>query len=81
METCYKIIRADVAKSLRLESNGFDIEPEITTKLLLSGHKILELPVTFTARDRAAGKKIRWRHGFQAIGVLLKYRYQMTPRR
>ncbi len=58
METCNRIMRADVAKSLRLE-----------------------LPVTFTARARAAGKKIRWHHGFQAIGVSLKYRCQMTPRR
>jgi len=57
METCYKIMRTDVARSLDLESNRFDIEPEITAKLLLSGHRIQELPVYFKPRQRAEGKK------------------------
>jgi glycosyltransferase involved in cell wall biosynthesis len=76
METCYKVMRAEVARSLELESSGFDIEPEITAKLLRGGHKILELPVAFNARARSAGKKIRWRDGFRAVRVLLKYRYE-----
>ncbi len=73
METCYKIMRADVAHSLRLESNRFDIEPEITAKLLLDGHQILEQPVVFQPRSRADGKKIGWRDGVAAVGTLLKY--------
>jgi glycosyltransferase involved in cell wall biosynthesis len=74
METCYKIMRADVARSLGLESNRFDIEPEITAKLLLAGHRIRELPIHFTPRQRAEGKKIGWRDGFRAVRVLAGYR-------
>jgi len=74
METCYKIMRTDVARSLGLESDRFDIEPEITAKLLLAGQRIQELPVTFKPRRRAEGKKIGWRDGFRALRVLALYR-------
>jgi glycosyltransferase involved in cell wall biosynthesis len=76
METCYKIMSTPVARSLELESNRFDIEPEITAKLLRQRHRILERPVTFDPRNRASGKKIGWRDGFHAIAVLLKYRFR-----
>jgi len=75
METCYKIMRTDVARSLGLESNRFDIEPEITAKLLLAGQRILERPVSFKPRQRAEGKKIGWRDGFHALRVLAAYRF------
>jgi glycosyltransferase involved in cell wall biosynthesis len=75
METCYKVMAADVARSLNLESNRFDIEPEITAKLLRAGHTIVELPVRFEARSRAQGKKIGWKDGVRAIQVLFKYRF------
>jgi glycosyltransferase involved in cell wall biosynthesis len=75
METCYKIMRADVARSLNLRSDRFDIEPEITAKLLLAGHRIDEQPVSFTPRSRAAGKKINWRDGVRALQVLLHHRF------
>jgi glycosyltransferase involved in cell wall biosynthesis len=75
METCYKIMRTDVARSLGLESNRFDIEPEITAKLLLSGHRIRELPISFKPRQRHEGKKIGWRDGFRALRVLAGYRF------
>jgi glycosyltransferase involved in cell wall biosynthesis len=75
METCYKIMRTDVARSLGLESNRFDIEPEITAKLLLAGHRIQELPIHFKPRQRAEGKKIGWRDGFRALRVLAGYRF------
>jgi len=75
METCYKVMTADVARSLNLEANRFDIEPEITAKLLRAGHAILELPITFEPRSRAQGKKIGWRDGVRAVQVLLKYRF------
>ena len=67
METCYKIMRADLARSLDLTSNSFDLEPEITGKLLRRGTRIVELPVQFAPRSKAEGKKIRWRHGFTAL--------------
>ena len=76
METCYKIMAAPVARSLRLESNRFDIEPEITAKLLRQRRRIVEKPVVFDPRNRASGKKIGWRDGVHAIAVLLKYRFQ-----
>ena len=75
METCYKIMAGDVARGLKLEANRFDIEPEITAKLLKAGHQILELPVKFEPRSRAQGKKIGWRDGVRAIEVLIKYRF------
>ena len=74
METCYKIMRSEVARALDLRADRFDIEPEITAKLLLAGHRIVERPVSFSPRSRAAGKKIGWRDGFKAIAVLVKHR-------
>jgi glycosyltransferase involved in cell wall biosynthesis len=74
METCYKIMRTDVARGLGLRADRFDIEPEITAKLLLAGHRIVERPVRFSPRSRAAGKKIGWRDGLKAIAVLVKHR-------
>jgi hypothetical protein len=56
-------------------SNRFDIEPEITAKLLLAGQPILERPVTFKPRRRAEGKKIGWRDGIRALRVLAGYRF------
>ena len=76
METCYKIMAGDVARALTLEANRFDIEPEITAKLLKGGHRILELPVKFEPRSRAQGKKIGWRDGVHAVQVLLKHRFR-----
>jgi glycosyltransferase involved in cell wall biosynthesis len=74
METCYKVMRSDLARTLSLEANRFDIEPEITGKLLRAGHRIVERPVRFEPRSRAQGKKIGWRDGVKAIAVLVKYR-------
>jgi glycosyltransferase involved in cell wall biosynthesis len=76
METCYKVMRTPIARGLKLESNRFDIEPEITAKLLRQGRRIVERPVRFDPRNRASGKKIGWRDGFHAIAVLIKYRFQ-----
>ena len=74
METCYKVMRTELARGLNLQANRFDIEPEITAKLLRAGHTILERPVKFEPRSRSQGKKIGWRDGVQAIIVLVKYR-------
>jgi glycosyltransferase involved in cell wall biosynthesis len=76
METCYKIMRADVARSLKLDANRFDIEPQITARLLRAGHRIHELPVTFDPRSRAQGKKIGWRDGVRAVQVLFAERFR-----
>ena len=75
METCYKIMRTPIARGLGLTADRFDIEPEITARLLNAGHRIHELPVTFTPRSRAAGKKIGWRDGVTAVRVLFRHRF------
>ena len=75
METCYKVMRLEVAHSLGLTAERFDIEPQITARLLRGGHRIHEVAVRFDARSRAQGKKIGWRDGVRAIQVLLKYRF------
>lgn len=74
METCYKVFRSEVIKGIRLTCLGFEFEPEVTAKLLRLGHTITEVPISFTPRSRAEGKKIRWRDGVQAILWLLRYR-------
>jgi len=74
METCYKVMRTTTARSLDLQANRFDIEPEITAKLLRRGIGIVERPVRFEPRSRAAGKKIGWKDGVAAIGELVKHR-------
>jgi glycosyltransferase involved in cell wall biosynthesis len=76
METCYKIMRAEVARSLQLDANRFDIEPQITARLLRRGHRIHELPVKFEPRSRAQGKKIGWRDGLRAVEVLVRERFR-----
>jgi len=74
METCYKVMRGDIARSLVLSADRFDIEPEITARLLLGGHRIVEQPVRFAARSRSAGKKMRWRDGWMALRILVSQR-------
>ena len=76
METCYKIMRADIARSLALTASRFDIEPQITARLLRRGHVIHELPVRFDPRSRAQGKKIKWRDGVRALQVLIAERWR-----
>ena len=75
METCYKVIRAEFIKGVRLRSNTFDIEPEITAKLLKRRARLYEVPIHYYGRDFAEGKKIHWYDGFRAIWSLIKYRF------
>jgi glycosyltransferase involved in cell wall biosynthesis len=78
METGYKAIRADVLRSLRLESERFGIEPEMTTRLAQWGARIYEVPISYDGRTYADGKHIGWRDGVQAIWLLFKYRWLDT---
>jgi glycosyltransferase involved in cell wall biosynthesis len=79
METCYKVMRTGVVRSLELCAARFEIEPEITARLLRAGHRIQEIPVRFDPRSRAQGKKIGWRDGVAALQVLIRER--CAPRR
>ncbi len=74
METCYKLMPGGVARSLKLRAQRFDFEPEVTAKLLRGGQRILEVPITYAAREARAGKKISWKDGLPAVWALLKYR-------
>ena len=75
METCYKIMQGDLARSLELTADRFDIEPEITVALLKRRARITELPVEFSPRSKAAGKKIRLRDGWHAVDLLVRHRF------
>ncbi|HYA63430.1 MAG TPA: bifunctional glycosyltransferase/class I SAM-dependent methyltransferase [Candidatus Sulfotelmatobacter sp.] len=73
METCYKMIRTELLKSIPLESQRFGFEPEITIKLAKREARIFELPIRYSGRTYAEGKKITWKDGAKALGALLKY--------
>ena len=75
METCYKVMRSEVLRSMTLESNGFGIEPELTAKIFKRHYRVYEVPITYDGRGYDEGKKITWRDGFVALWVLLKYRF------
>jgi len=75
METCYKVIPTRILKDIKLESRGFEFEPEITAKLLRRGYRILEIPISYVGRSSNEGKKIDWRHGWPALRALVKYRF------
>ncbi len=72
METCYKMVRADLMKSLPLTAQRFGIEPELTARLAQARARIFEMPISYAGRTYAEGKKINWRDGFSALWHILK---------
>jgi glycosyltransferase involved in cell wall biosynthesis len=74
METCYKLVDRKLLADLRLRSDRFDIEPEITAKILKRGIRIYEVPISYMGREFDEGKKITWRDGFAALWTLVKFR-------
>jgi glycosyltransferase involved in cell wall biosynthesis len=74
IETCFKMARTETWRSLALRSKGFDIEAEATAKFLRSGYGIFEVPISYKARSRDAGKKLKWTDGVQALWTLLRFR-------
>lgn len=75
METCYKAFKADFIKGIKIKSNRFDFEPEITAKVLKRGARLYELPVSYYGREFSEGKKITWKDGIHAIIALIKFRF------
>jgi glycosyltransferase involved in cell wall biosynthesis len=73
METCYKMVRAELLKSLPLRSSRFGIEVELTARLAQAGARIWELPITYSGRTYAEGKKITWRDGVAALWHVLRF--------
>lgn len=74
METCYKVFKRDILKSMELEAVSFDFEPEVTAKVLKKGYKILEVPISYRGRGYHEGKKISWKDGLAALRCLLKFK-------
>lgn len=74
METCYKVFDRRVLEGIRIQSDRFDFEPEITAKVLRRGYRIYEVPISYAGREIDEGKKITWKDGFGALKALVKYR-------
>jgi glycosyltransferase involved in cell wall biosynthesis len=74
MEVGYKVFRTDVLQRLRLKSDRFGIEPELTVKVAKLGCRIYEVPIAYHGRTYAEGKKITWRDGLAALYCILRFR-------
>ncbi|MBI3263681.1 MAG: glycosyltransferase family 2 protein [Acidobacteria bacterium] len=75
METCYKVMRTSVLRSMELKQQRFGIEPELTAKVFKRGYRVYEVPITYDGRGYEEGKKITWHDGLVALWVLIKYRF------
>jgi len=73
METCYKMVRVKLLKSIPLESSTFDVEPELAIKLAKRGSRIFEVPISYSGRTYGEGKKIKWTDGVRALWAILHY--------
>ncbi len=73
MECCYKVLRREVVERIRIEEDRFGIEPELTAKIAGLGVRIYEVPVSYSGRTYAEGKKINWKDGVEALRCIVKY--------
>ena len=73
METCYKVFRSDVLRTIPLRSNRFGLEPEITAKIAKRNCVVYEVPISYYGRSYSEGKKIGWKDGVSALLTILKY--------
>lgn len=78
METCYKFFRGDIIKNIRLESNRFGFEPEITAKIARLQLRVLEIPILYFPRNYLQGKKITWKDGVAAVRHIVYYNFWAT---
>lgn len=75
METCYKMVRTDLIRSLDIKAERFEFEPEVTAKLLKKGIEILEIPIYYRGRGYDEGKKITWKDGVETLITLIRLRF------
>jgi glycosyltransferase involved in cell wall biosynthesis len=75
METCYKVFRGEILRRVRLRSERFGFEPEITIKLAKLKCRMYEVPVSYAGRDYAEGKKIGWKDGLAALFHIVRFRF------
>lgn len=73
METCYKVFRREVIQNIPLKQNRFGFEPEVTAKVARRGWRVFEVPISYSGRSYAEGKKIGWKDGVQAIWCIVRY--------
>ncbi len=73
METCYKVFRKEVLANIRLKSNRFGFEPEITAKISKGNWRVYEVPISYSGRTYEEGKKITWRDGLRALWYIVRY--------
>ena len=78
IETCFKLMPLDVYRALDIRAQGFGMEAEITAKLLRQGIRPFEVPISYRARSREAGKKLTWRDGIEALWILLSHRVRRS---
>lgn len=77
METCYKMFRSDVIRQIRIRSDDFSVEPEITAKIFKNRRlRVYEMPISYYGRTYEEGKKISWKHGIGAVAALIRYRFK-----
>jgi glycosyltransferase involved in cell wall biosynthesis len=79
LETCFKLLPLQLFRELDVQSPGFGMEAELTGKLLRRGVRPFEVPITYRARSREEGKKLTWRDGVEAIGILVRERTRPAP--
>ena len=75
METCYKLFTREVLEGLTVTSNRFNLEPELTAKVLRQGLEIVEVPISYAGRPYAEGKKVNWRDFVSAVWTLVRLRF------
>ena len=75
METGYKVFRKTVLDGITIRAKRFDMEPELTAKILKRGYQIYEVPISYFGRTFSEGKKLTWRDGVVALWTLIKYRF------
>lgn len=79
METCYKVFHIDVVRRIQIESDRFNVEPELTAKVAQMRCRVYEVPISYFGRDYSEGKKIGWRDGVQAIWSILHFNLFSSP--
>ncbi|MCH7873109.1 MAG: glycosyltransferase family 2 protein, partial [Planctomycetes bacterium] len=73
METCYKVFKSEVIKSITIKSDRFGVEPEVTAKVARGGWRIYEVGISYSGRSYEEGKKITWKDGVQALYCIIRY--------
>ncbi len=76
METCYKVMRAEVLRGVQIKSNRFGVEPELTAKIARGRWRIYEVAISYDSRSYEEGKKITWRDGVKAILAIIRFAFR-----